>query len=416
MFAFAHGAGAGIEHPFMADMAQRLAGEGIASLRYHFPYMEARALSGRRRPPDRPPVLVETVRAAVAKAAALADGLPLLAGGKSMGGRMTSTAAAEAPLPGVAGLVFLGFPLHAPGRPERAAERAAHLSDVTVPMLFLQGTRDALARLDLIEQTCAELGALATLHRLEGADHSFRVLKRSGRTNEEVADDAAATVARLVRPAPRSRLGLAERAYDGVGIPVDNREQNSSRATRNPPPLFPFLHRPDIEPEPLREFPAAKLEPPSERDDVLGSRVIDNPAGERCATAHMREHFGKGRLHLAPDVGTPVRHRIRSSSLIAATSRDSTFLSAGLRSSRSVFAYAASRYSTALPSTRARPTKLAKPAGAADNGRSNRVCHDSRFHRTSVRSREELANVPFVGTCSEDSHRQMCGNAAWLAS
>ncbi len=191
MLAFAHGAGAGIEHPFMSDMAQRLAGRGIASFRYHFPYMEARALSGRRRPPDRPPVLVETVRAAVAKAGRLADGLPLLAGGKSMGGRMTSTAASEAPLPGVRGLVFFGFPLHAPGRPERAAERAAHLSGVALPMLFLQGTRDALARLDLIEDTCASLGPLATLHRLDGADHSFRVLKRSGRTNEEAADDAA---------------------------------------------------------------------------------------------------------------------------------------------------------------------------------------------------------------------------------
>ena len=108
---------------------------------------------------------------------------------------MTSTAAAEAPLPGVAGLVFFGFPLHAPGRPERAAERAAHLSGVTIPMLFLQGTRDALARLDLIEETCASLGPLATLHKLEGADHSFRVLKRSGRTNEEVADEAATTAA-----------------------------------------------------------------------------------------------------------------------------------------------------------------------------------------------------------------------------
>ncbi len=194
MLAFAHGAGAGIEHPFMSDMAQRLAGQGIATFRYHFPYMEARALSGRRRPPDRPPVLVETVRAAVAKAAALADGLPLFAGGKSMGGRMTSTAAAEAPLPGVAGLVFFGFPLHAPGRPERAAERSAHLNDVSVPMLFLQGTRDALARWDLIEETCASLGPLATLDELEGADHSFRVLKRSGLTNEEVADGAAARV------------------------------------------------------------------------------------------------------------------------------------------------------------------------------------------------------------------------------
>ncbi|MYC89378.1 MAG: alpha/beta hydrolase [Gemmatimonadales bacterium] len=195
MLAFAHGAGAGIEHPFMSDMAQRLAGRGIASFRYHFPYMEARALSGRRRPPDRPAVLVETVRAAVAKAAALADGLPLLAGGKSMGGRMTSTAASEAALPGVRGLVFFGFPLHAPGRPEHAAERAAHLGGVTVPMLFLQGTRDALARWDLIEETCASLGPLATLQRLDEADHSFRVLKRSDRTNEEVADEMAASVA-----------------------------------------------------------------------------------------------------------------------------------------------------------------------------------------------------------------------------
>lgn len=195
MLAFAHGAGAGIEHPFMSDMAQRLAGRGIATFRYHFPYMEARALAGRRRPPDRPPVLVETVRAAVAKAARLADGAPLLAGGKSMGGRMTSTAAAEVPLPGVRGLVFFGFPLHAPGRPERAAERSAHLGEVSVPMLFLQGTRDALARLDLIEPTCAALGPMATLHKLDGADHSFRVLKRSPRTNEEVADEAAARVA-----------------------------------------------------------------------------------------------------------------------------------------------------------------------------------------------------------------------------
>ena len=205
MLAFAHGAGAGIEHAFMSDMAQRLAGQGIATFRYHFPYMEARALSGRRRPPDRPHILVDTVRAAVARAGSLAEGLPLFAGGKSMGGRMTSTAASEAPLPGVGGLVFFGFPLHAPGRPERAAERAAHLSGVTVPMLFLQGTRDALARWDLIEETCASLGPLATLHLLEGADHSFRVLKRSGRTSEEVADEIAAVVG-----AWAARLGREE--------------------------------------------------------------------------------------------------------------------------------------------------------------------------------------------------------------
>ncbi len=200
MLAFAHGAGAGIEHHFMSDMAQRLAGHGIASFRYHFPYMEARALSGRRRPPDRPHVLVETVCAAVVKARRLADRLPLIAGGKSMGGRMTSTAASEGPLEGVAGIVFFGFPLHPPGRP--SSQRGEHLSDVTVPMLFLQGTRDSLADLSLLEPLCSSLGGRAALHIEEGADHSFHVLKRSERTDDEVADGLAARVAIWTREIP----------------------------------------------------------------------------------------------------------------------------------------------------------------------------------------------------------------------
>jgi hypothetical protein len=142
-------------------------------------------------------VLEATVRAAVAAAAEVAPGLPIIAGGKSMGGRMTSGAAARAPLAGVAGLVFLGFPLHRPKQPSE--ERAAHLSQVTVPMLFLQGTRDDLADLGLITGVCARLGSLATLHVVEGADHAFEVLKRSGRTDAEVLRELADTVATWCR-------------------------------------------------------------------------------------------------------------------------------------------------------------------------------------------------------------------------
>ncbi|MCG8467482.1 MAG: dienelactone hydrolase family protein [Gemmatimonadetes bacterium] len=194
LLAFAHGAGAGIEHVFMSDMAQRLAERGVATLRYRFPYMEERARSGRRRPPDRPPVLVEAVGAAVAKATRLAEGLPVFAGGKSMGGRMSSTAAAESGLRGVRGLVFFGFPLHPPGKP--GTERADHLADVEPPMLFLQGTRDALADLELLTPVCETLGPRATLHVVEGADHSFHVLERSGRTDPEVAIELAERAAR----------------------------------------------------------------------------------------------------------------------------------------------------------------------------------------------------------------------------
>jgi predicted alpha/beta-hydrolase family hydrolase len=184
LLVFGHGAGAGMRHPFMEAAAGGLAERGLATLRYQFPYME----QGRRSPSPRG-VLLATVRSAVDAAAKAAPGLPLLAGGKSMGGRMTSLAASETPLPGVRGLVFFGFPLHAAGK--RGSERGAHLRDVQVPMLFLQGTRDALANLDLLEPLCSELGVRATLHVVEGGDHSFHVLKRSGRTDEEVLDEIA---------------------------------------------------------------------------------------------------------------------------------------------------------------------------------------------------------------------------------
>ncbi len=192
LYVQAHGAGAGMEHAFMATVAGALFDAGVATLRYQFPYMEA----GRNRP-DAPAVAQQTVRSAVEKAAALAPDLPLLAGGKSYGGRMTSAAASAEPLPDVRGLVFLGFPLHAPGRP--GEERAAHLFDVDVPMLFLQGTRDALAELDLMRPLCRRLGRRATLHIVDGGDHSFNVLKRSGRAPEDVTAeicDAITTWAR----------------------------------------------------------------------------------------------------------------------------------------------------------------------------------------------------------------------------
>jgi len=193
-----HGAGAGMEHPFLEGLARLLASRGVATLRYQFPYMEA----GSRRP-DRRPLLVATVAAAVAAGRRLArelaaDGgaaLPLFAGGKSMGGRMTSQAVAggELAAAGLAGLVFVGFPLHPAGR--EGTERGDHLDDVPLPMLFLQGSRDKLADLDLLRPVVGRLGGRATFHVVDGGDHSFHVLKRSGRNDDEVLDELADAVA-----------------------------------------------------------------------------------------------------------------------------------------------------------------------------------------------------------------------------
>jgi predicted alpha/beta-hydrolase family hydrolase len=193
LYALAPGAGAGMRHRFLESIAAALAERGMATLRYNFPYLEA---GGKR--PDPPGLAHATVRAAVARAAEVAPGLPLLAGGKSFGGRMTSGAAASGPLPGVRGLAFLGFPLHPPGQP--GTGRADHLEQVDLPMLFLQGTRDDFARLDLITAVCEELGSPATLHLVEGGDHSFAVLKRSERTAAEVLAELADTLVEWARP------------------------------------------------------------------------------------------------------------------------------------------------------------------------------------------------------------------------
>jgi len=186
-YVLAHGAGAGMRHPFMEDIAQALFDRGAATLRYEFKYMEER-----RNRPDSPAVAAERVREAVARACAEWPGLPLIAGGKSFGGRMTSTAQAERPLDGVVGLAFLGFPLHPPGKPSVA--RAEHLFQVEVPMLFLQGTRDEFAELELLTGVCEKLGERATLHLIEDGDHSFKVPKRSGRTAEQVMGELAETL------------------------------------------------------------------------------------------------------------------------------------------------------------------------------------------------------------------------------
>jgi len=185
---FAHGAGAGMRHSFMESLSSELAALQIATFRYQFPYMEKR--SGR---PDSPAILTATVAAALSAGSEAAPGLPLLAGGKSMGGRMTSQAAAQNLLPDVSGLVFFGFPLHPPGSP--STKRADHLSKVPMPMLFLQGTRDTLADLELLRPVVKKLGELATLHIIESADHGFHVLKRSGKTDASVLAELAQTTA-----------------------------------------------------------------------------------------------------------------------------------------------------------------------------------------------------------------------------
>lgn len=191
LLVLAHGAGAGMQHPFMAAMADALAAESISTLRYQFPYMEA----GKKRP-DRPAVAMDTVRGAVRCAREAYPDVPLLAGGKSFGGRMTSNAHAEAVLEGIAGIVFLGFPLHAPKRPSNT--RAEHLQRVAEPMLFLQGERDALADLALLRPIVEALGKRATLHVVPDADHSFKVPKRAGRTFEGVLGELAVVTARWI--------------------------------------------------------------------------------------------------------------------------------------------------------------------------------------------------------------------------
>ena len=194
LFVFAHGAGAGMGHPFMVQLSVALAQRGIATLRFQFPYTQKQS-----KRPDPPALAQATIRAAVAEAAQRMPGVPLFAGGKSYGGRMTSGAQASEALPGVRGIIFVGFPLHPPKDP--GVERATHLARVALPMLFLQGTRDELADLGLIREVTALLGQRATLHVVEGGDHSFGVLVRSGRTETEVraelADAIAAWMARL---------------------------------------------------------------------------------------------------------------------------------------------------------------------------------------------------------------------------
>ncbi len=179
LLVIAHGAGAGMRHRFMEDSAAKLAGQGIATLRYQFPYMEKRT-----KRPDSESILTDTVLAAVAAAKKLAGDLPLFAGGKSMGGRMTSLAAAKQPLDGVRGLLYFGFPLHAAGSP--SAERGAHLAEVDLPMLFLQGSRDALADLKLLKPLCRKLGKRIELSVIDGGDHSFHMLKSAKRSDDEV--------------------------------------------------------------------------------------------------------------------------------------------------------------------------------------------------------------------------------------
>jgi predicted alpha/beta-hydrolase family hydrolase len=187
LLVLAHGAGAGMRHAFLEAVAGALARRRVGTLRFEFPYQAA---GGRR--PDPRPVLVEAVCEAVTEGARVAADLPLLAGGKSMGGRMASHAAAEGRIDAARGLVFLGFPLHPAGRP--GVERAAHLARVPQPMLFLQGTRDALADLALLRPICEKLGARARLHVIEDADHGFHVRKRSGRSDADVIDELAAEI------------------------------------------------------------------------------------------------------------------------------------------------------------------------------------------------------------------------------
>ncbi len=208
-FVLAHGAGAGMTHPFMMEVAAGLAERGIASLRYQFPYME----QGRKRP-DPPKIACAAVRAAAAEALRLLPGARLIAGGKSFGGRMTSQAQAAAPLPGVRGLAFLGFPLHPAGKP--SAVRGQHLFEVHVPMLFLQGKRDALADLKELEPLCSALGEKAELELFPDADHSFHVPARSGRTDAQVRAALLDAIAAWIESLPGRSTGAKEPCPKGL--------------------------------------------------------------------------------------------------------------------------------------------------------------------------------------------------------
>ncbi len=196
LYVCAHGAGAGMRHAFLELLARGLAARDVATFRYEFPYMEQR-----KHRVDPPAVAAARVREAVAEAARLVPGVPVFAGGKSFGGRMTSTAQATSPLEGVRGIVFLGFPLHPPARP--GVERAEHLSRVEVPMLFLQGSRDEFAQLDLLRPVVAGLGARATLQQFEGGDHSF---KAKGKTPDVVLTELCETIARWMEAVGRASL------------------------------------------------------------------------------------------------------------------------------------------------------------------------------------------------------------------
>lgn len=203
-YVLAHGAGAGMTHPFMDGVAKELAQRSTATLRYQFPYMEQRS-----KRPDPPKLAHATVRAAVIEASRLLPEVALFAGGKSFGGRMTSQAQAAAPLPGVKGLIFLGFPLHPPGRP--STERAAHLFDVQIPMLFLQGTRDEFADLQLLQPMVEQLGARSTLQLFQDADHSFHVPGRTGRTDAQVRSELLNAVTDWIRQAVQAKDNRAAR-------------------------------------------------------------------------------------------------------------------------------------------------------------------------------------------------------------
>lgn len=187
LLVLAHGAGVGIHHKFMKTAADKLALQGIATFRFNFPYMEKS-----KKAPDPQPILKRTVQSAIDKATKISNGLPLIAGGKSLGGRMTSMIISENPLPNVKGIIFFGFPLHAPGK--SSIERADHLKNVEIPMLFLQGTRDNLAKLELLKPVCQKLGNKATLHVVEGGDHSFHLPKSIGKSDEQAIDELALVV------------------------------------------------------------------------------------------------------------------------------------------------------------------------------------------------------------------------------